>query len=78
MGSPPGELPAWIDEDERVTESVARLIDQLVRYVAVGTTEDRADAEWLGRRVRAGLEACVQDAAERSTTSRASAVSDGS
>jgi len=57
----PEDLPAWSDEAERVTESVL-IKDQLVRYVAVGTTEDRADTEWLGRGVRAGLAACVQDA----------------
>jgi NAD-dependent SIR2 family protein deacetylase len=69
----PEELPAWVDENERVTESVL-IKDQLVRYVAVGTTEERADAEWLSRRVRAGLESCVQDAVDakhhQSTISR--------
>ena len=35
---------------------------QLVRYAAIGTTRDQADAELLKQVVQTGLAACVQDA----------------
>ena len=57
----PREFPPWADDDSRVTEPV--VVDgQLVRYAAIGTTRDQADAELLKQVVQTGLAACVQDA----------------
>jgi hypothetical protein len=57
----PEAVPAWLDKEERVTES-ALIEGQLVRYVSVGTIQDRAASDWLEQGVRAALEGCVQDA----------------
>ena len=52
---------AGVTKRERVTES-ALIEGQLVRYVSVGTTQDRAASDWLEQGVRAALERCVEDA----------------